>query len=650
MENALLSVVLITRKNTSLSILNTLNSILNQIYSPIRVLVIDANEPNSLYSLGLQEDLAEYPNVDYLQLEPLLTITEIRNYALNSVEGEYIAFLSSNDTWDSTKALLQIEQLKNEPKSAASCSNGVLIDKRKTHITVEPLIEHLIYDTTKWILDSPAKMSAQVIYRINKVKEAGGFDVRFFNFGDGDMLLRLVKKNKVSILPLSLCECNIISDNKEYDRNNFRDGQNILHKYMELFLANKQMTLMFYIRMMHLAKQNYLWLNYFGYISLYFTKAPIRSFLMLMQILEKTVEYMLKWLRRTFSLFKEEIRIRKDVRLFRRGKFKKVKTLNPAKVPVVKEDKTFSYSSSNKYYEQNTLTYVFDHKLTKIIIPEYVSVIKKSMFYGCDQLITVEIPNTVLEIQAHAFQNCKNLRHVVFHEGSRLSKIGAYAFAGCSTLEMMILPSGIVEIGRGAFFECCSLRELLFVYMQRGQLKTSGNFPTAIEKIPRLAFAGCTSLLAVEFGSGSMLEKVENDAFIGCLKMQKILLAGKIKTLGSYAFAYCKKLETVALPQIDKLMSIGKCTFMYCEALTYFQLSNHMEHIYMRTFYGCNGLKQIKIPKKVISINHQAFAKCTALEKVIILTGDIAISSTAFEKNTSVQLLENTDTVTSSEE
>lgn len=649
MENSLLSVVLIARRNTTLSIINALNSILNQIYSPIKVLVVDANEQNSIYSLSLQEDLAGFPMVDYLKMDQLLSIAEIRNFVLNNVEGEYVAFLSSNDVWDSAKALLQLEQLKNNAEAAASSSNGMLLDKRKTHIAAEPLIEHLTFEASNWILNNPAKMSAQVIYLTEAVKEAGGFDGQFTNFVDGDMLIRLSKYNKVLIMPVNLCECSITPDNKEYEYNNLKDSQYILYKYMDLLLVNKRMSQIFYMGMIRMARANYLWLNYFGYMLLYFMKAPFRSILLLFQTIGKILKYLFKWLLRSTSQMKEEIRFSKDIRQFQNGRFEKVKALKPLVQKPVKQEKIIQYSSARQYNEQKSLDLVFNHKVKSIVIPAYVTIIKNSMFYGCDQLTSVEIPNTVQEIQAHAFQNCKSLKNIVMKEGSRLGRIGAYAFAGCSTLETISLPSGIVAIGKGAFAECCSLRQLNFTYMRQGEEKNGSIFPTAIVKIPPYAFAGCTNLSTVEFGQGSMLEAVGRGAFLGCGRLKKILLTGKVKSLGSYAFAYCKQLETAALPQIDALKYMGKCAFMYCEALPYFQLPSQMGRIYERTFYGCSGLKQIKIPKNVLSINHQAFAKCSSLVKAIILTGDIAISPTAFEKRVEFQMQENADKEKASE-
>ncbi len=632
MENSLLSVILIARRDTTLSILKTLNSILNQIYSPIRVLVADANEPNSIYSLSLQEDLTAYPNVEYLKMDQLLSAAEIRNFTLDYVTGEYIAFLNSNDSWDSTKVLLQLEQLKNNTEAAASSSNGLLLDKREAHVAAEPLIEHLTFEPSRWILDNPGKMSAQVIYKREAVKEAGGFDSRFTNFIDGDMLIRLSKKKKVLITPVNLCECSITSDNKEYEFNDLKDCQNIFYKYMDLLLVDKKMSQSMYSRMIRLARANYLWLNYAGYILVYFMKAPIHSVFLLLRNLGKAFRYLLKWLLRTMSQVYENIRISNDLRLFRKGKFERVKALKPSILQTVTKEENILFSSARQYNEENPLDFMFNHRLKYIVIPEYVTVIKKSMFYGCDQLISVEIPNTVQEIQAHAFQNCKSLQNISVKEGSRLGKIGDYAFAGCSALENLWLPSSIVEIGKAAFAECCSLKKLNF---------TGNIFPTALVRIPRFTFAGCTNLGAVEFGQGSMLEFVGRGAFMGCGRLKKIFLTGKVKVLGSYAFAYCKQLETAVLPQIDTLKYMGKSAFMHCEALTYFQLPTQIGRIYERTFYGCSGLKQIKIPKKVLSINHQAFAKCTSLVKVIILSGDIAISPTAFEKRVEFQMQEN---------
>ncbi len=635
--DSLLSVVLIAKKNTSLSLLRGLNSILKQIYTPIEVIVVDANEPDSMYSLGLQEDLSDFQDITYLKLEQSLSMAEIRNRAMEYARGEFIAFLTSNDTWDTTKALLSMDQLQSNPEVAASLSNGILFDERKADLSVNPLIEHVTYDSSSWILYNPAKMPAQVIYRLQALRDVGGFDPRFCNFGDGDMLLQLVKKHKILILPVSLCECRIAQDNEAYEWNDLRDDQIILDKYLDIFLINKRMTRSFYVRMMQLAKGNYLWLNYLVYALMYFIKAPGKTLVEIVVIFTHALGYLLKWLRLQASLFREGLCTRKVIRFMKKGRFPEFGEAEI--VDEETEDKPVGFASARQFHEQGRFHYVFDHTLKSIVIPEYVTVIKKYMFYHCDSLILVEIPNTVTEIQAHAFQGCRNLRRVVFQKGSRLSKIDAYAFADCSALKSMNLSAAMLRIGKYAFFHCSSLTELQFTYMQHGEEKKNNAYPTALVTIPRYAFAGCSNLLMVEFDADSMLKSIEKGAFLGCGSLLRILITGSVQALGRYAFAYCRKLESVTIPQIDAVGNIGKCAFMYCESMAYIQLPNQLEHINERTFYG-SGLKSVKIPRKVIYINHQAFAKCTLLEKAVILTGNASISPTAFEKHTEVLIAE----------
>ncbi len=648
MENQLLYVILIAKRNTSLSLIRALQSVLKQAYSPIKILVADANEPDSLYSFGLQEDLMAFPEAGYLRLDQSLSASAIRNFVLDYVEGDYVAFLSSNDVWDPSKALLQMDQLKANPDAAASCCNGILMDERRAEVTAEPLIERLSFEPSQWLLDNPAKMPAQVVYRMKALREVGGFDERYVNFGDGDMLLRLSKKSRVLLLPVSLCECYITPDHEDYDWNNFRDGQNILYKYLELFLQDRRMTQRFYAHMIHLAGINYLWLNYFAYGYLYFIKGPGHSVLLLFRKTGKILRYVLQWIRREFSQGKEDIRIGWNLYRIRTGKQYKIKAPRPKPGSRHAGEEPVVFASSRQFNEKRDLDFIFARRLKSIVIPEHVTLIKKNMFYGCSQLVCVEIPGSVLEIQAHAFHGCRNLRRVIFREGSRLVKIGAYAFAGCSALETMSLPSGVAGIGSFAFAGCVSLKQLLFTYLQHGEERSESIFPTAMVTLSRYTFAGCANLESVEFGAGSMLDIVENGVFLGCGKLQRVVLTGGVKALGSYAFAYCKALENIAIPQIDRLKKIGTGAFLCCEALDYFQFPSQMEHIQMRAFYGCSGLKLVKIPKKVLSINHQAFAKCTSLTNAMILSGDVSISPTAFDKHTQVQILGNENTEISS--
>ena len=93
------------------------------------------------------------------------------------------------------------------------------------------------------------------------------------------------------------------------------------------------------------------------------------------------------------------------------------------------------------------------------IIPNSVTSIGGSAFYGCSGLTSVTIPNSVTSIGEYAFSNCSGLTSVTI--GNSVTSIGKYAFYGCSGLTSVTIPNSVESIGDEAFRDC---PELLDVY------------------------------------------------------------------------------------------------------------------------------------------------------------------------------------------
>ena len=55
------------------------------------------------------------------------------------------------------------------------------------------------------------------------------------------------------------------------------------------------------------------------------------------------------------------------------------------------------------------------------------------MFENCEQLKRLQLPETLVSIEAGAFRNCKSLTVIKLPEN--LSKLGANVFYGCERLE-----------------------------------------------------------------------------------------------------------------------------------------------------------------------------------------------------------------------
>lgn len=74
------------------------------------------------------------------------------------------------------------------------------------------------------------------------------------------------------------------------------------------------------------------------------------------------------------------------------------------------------------------------------------------MFSDCTSLTSIEIPSSVTGIESSAFQNCRELNSVIFHEGIR--SIGYSAFYGCTSLTSIEIPASVETIYDLAFARC----------------------------------------------------------------------------------------------------------------------------------------------------------------------------------------------------
>ncbi len=81
--------------------------------------------------------------------------------------------------------------------------------------------------------------------------------------------------------------------------------------------------------------------------------------------------------------------------------------------------------------------------------------IGEGAFAECDNLSSIEIPNSVTSIGGFAFSNCWNLSSIEIPNS--VTSIGNQAFADCSNLSSIEIPNSVISIGDGAFSYCNSL-------------------------------------------------------------------------------------------------------------------------------------------------------------------------------------------------
>jgi hypothetical protein len=188
------------------------------------------------------------------------------------------------------------------------------------------------------------------------------------------------------------------------------------------------------------------------------------------------------------------------------------------------------------------------------------------VFQNCTSLTKVNINDNITEIKSNAFQGCTGLSSVSISTESKLKKINSSVFKGCTSLTNLYLPDSLTTLGDSAFEGCTSFEGNTTVIMP-GVSGYGLKIPKNITSIGSLCFKN-SNIVLLGIENESKLEKISNSAFQDCQRLIFILLsnAKKLTEIGSKSFYNCPSLcgydKTLLLP--DSLQTIGDEAFYGC--------------------------------------------------------------------------------------
>lgn len=221
---------------------------------------------------------------------------------------------------------------------------------------------------------------------------------------------------------------------------------------------------------------------------------------------------------------------------------------------------------------------------------EVLVYIGRFAFYGCENLVSVDIPNCTT-VEMGAFQNCQALESINI---PKITVINDETFSNTYKLSEFDFGN-ITSIGTYAF-------------------KSSGiesvNAPN-VTSIGYQAFYNATSLKEVTFGDG--LTSIDCGAFTNCTEAEFSAIPDSVTVVGEWAF----KNSGIRQVHMKAGTSYGIGAFSNCARLTDLTLDEGVTTIPDNTFDGCSSLKEVIVYPYVSTVGAEAFANCTSLERVV---------------------------------
>ena len=224
------------------------------------------------------------------------------------------------------------------------------------------------------------------------------------------------------------------------------------------------------------------------------------------------------------------------------------------KIPSVFKDKPVIKIKDN--------TFADDTKITKVIIPDSIEILGKSIF-----------------------SNCKSLKEVVFEGLGKIQVIPDNTFYKCLSLEKISIPTSVKQIGDLAFYGCSSISEL--------------RVPISVVSIGRSAFGAMSSLstLSVPFIGGGRADSTEVDVLGFVFDNIYTEFTSPISQKVSD-----KSTKTYFIPNTLKTIEIlpGKTTSIGYGALS-----------------GVTSVETIIIPSNITKFGDDAFTGATGINRIL---------------------------------
>ena len=218
-----------------------------------------------------------------------------------------------------------------------------------------------------------------------------------------------------------------------------------------------------------------------------------------------------------------------------------------------------------------------------------VTLVAYRAFENCNNVTSIELPDSITQIAAGAFYYCTGLKSIISPES--VAKIGLGAFEGCKSLEEITLPFVGDQIKTDADLYHYPLGYIFGTNSYNGSTETKQSFRhDKPNYTSNTSYYIPDSLHKVTVTGGTLL----GGAFYNCSQITEVVICSGVTAIGGRVFYKCSSLKNVTI--CDGVTGIGEYAFYQCYALTEMVVPDSVTKIGVSAFEECTKLEKITLP------------------------------------------------------
>lgn len=199
-EIPLVSVIIPTYKRPD-TLTRAIESVLNQVYRNVEVIVVDDNNPGTLgrqQTESIMEAYSHEPRVKYIRHEKNKNGSAARNTGVRHSEAKYIAFLDDDDEFLPLKIQSEVDRMEDLTNEWGCCYS--LAYTKKVNGPLVPLNENregnLFLDALTRELSFVA--GSNLLVKRSVYEEVGGFNETFKRNQDKEFVTKVLRRYKIA--------------------------------------------------------------------------------------------------------------------------------------------------------------------------------------------------------------------------------------------------------------------------------------------------------------------------------------------------------------------------------------------------------------------------------------------------------------------